>query len=96
MLVSQASGTSRESEESWSRVVDACTFDTVKKNPRAVTGDGIDFVFKGGPDTFINKGTNNRWRDVLTDDDLALYFEVISKKLPKDCINWLENGGTVA
>jgi aryl sulfotransferase len=82
-------------EESWPRLVDACTFATVKKNPRAVTGDGIDVIFKGGPDTFINKGTNGRWRDVLTDKDLELYAEVIDKSLDEDCANWLEGGGTV-
>ena len=30
-------------------------------------------MFKNGGTTFINKGTNGRWRDVLTPDDIARY-----------------------
>ena len=29
--------------------------------------------FVGGADTFLYKGTNGRWRDVLTADELAAY-----------------------
>ena len=29
--------------------------------------------FVGGADTFLYKGTNGRWRDVLTPDELAAY-----------------------
>ena len=27
--------------------------------------------FAGGPDSFLYKGSNGRWRDALTPDDLA-------------------------
>ena len=82
-------------EEAWPRLVDACSFETVKKNPLPVTGKNMDIMFKGGADTFINKGTNGRWKDVLTDDELALYKNVMERTLPQDCAHWLENGGRV-
>ena len=46
-------------------------------------------------DTFINKGTNGRWKGVLDDEDLALYDQAMGK-LPADYAQWLENGGPVA
>jgi aryl sulfotransferase len=54
--------------------------------------DGRQF-FAGGNASFINKGTNGRWRQVLTDEDLALYQATRTKVLTPDCAEWLENGG---
>ena len=48
--------------------------------------------FKGGAHTFINKGTNGRWRGVLTNEDLVLYARAMSATLPPDCAKWLESG----
>ena len=39
----------------------------------------VVLMFKGGADTFISKGTNGRWKDVPTDDELALYKNLIRK-----------------
>lgn len=82
-------------EASWPDLVEACSFATVKKNPRVVTGDGIDFAFKGGGDTFINKGTNGRWKDVLSEEELQMYRDAMTRTLDPDCARWLENGGPV-
>jgi len=82
------------SEEQWPAVVNRCTFATVKKDPEKVVGN-MDFGFKGGADTFINKGTNNRWHGVLDERDLKLYGTAM-KKLPADCANWLQNGWQAA
>ncbi len=77
-------------EEQWPSVIDRCRFSTVKKDPEKVVGN-MDGGFKGGAQTFINKGTNNRWQGVLSDDDLALYDTAMAK-LPADCADWLQNG----
>lgn len=82
-------------EASWPRLVEACSFATVKKNPKVVTGDGIDFAFKGGAETFINKGTNGRWKDVLSEDELQMYRDAMARTLDPDCAEWLESGGPV-
>lgn len=81
------------SEDLWPDVVRRCTFEEVKKDPSKVVGEGIAFAFKGGGDTFINKGTNKRWVGVLDDEDLALYDEAMAK-LPADYAAWLENGAS--
>lgn len=76
----------------WLAVVDACRFETVKKNPEKVTGD-MSIGFKGGAATFINKGTNGRWKDVLTEAELQMYRDAMARILEPDCATWLENGG---
>ena len=48
-------------------------------------------VFEGGIDRFLFKGTNGRWRDVLTDDDVALY-DVAAATLDPNLRSWLEGG----
>ena len=47
--------------------------------------------FKGGGDTFIFKGTNGRWNEVLNAEDLRQYRCAISRTLSPDCATWLEN-----
>ena len=79
-------------EAQWLDVVERCTFAAAKKNPEKIVGKNYQFAFKGGADTFINKGTNGRWVGVLDEEDLALYDEAMAK-LPADYAHWLENGG---
>lgn len=80
-------------EERWPAVVHACEFETVKANPEKVLEPMIDVMFKGGGQTFIHKGTNGRWKDVLSEEELELYREAMEKTLPPDCARWLEDGG---
>ncbi|MEZ5557853.1 MAG: sulfotransferase domain-containing protein [Pseudomonadales bacterium] len=79
----------------WPHVVDACTFATVKRHPERVVGE-MSASFSGGAQTFINQGTNGRWRGVLSDADLELYEAARLRVLPADCARWLERGWLVA
>lgn len=54
-------------------------------------GDDSTEFFSGGMGTFMNKGTNGRWRDVLSRDDLALYEERV-RQLDPQLRAWLEGG----
>lgn len=45
-----------------------------------------------GASTFFFKGTNGRWKDVLTSDELAMYEVTANKVLSPDCRRWLERG----
>jgi aryl sulfotransferase len=49
-------------------------------------------VFEGGAKTFINKGTNNRWRDTLTEEDNQAYEARAIQELGPDCAHWLATG----
>ena len=70
-----------------SAVVKAVSFRRVKQQAIAESAQPsrMPEVFKGGEATFINKGTNGRWRDVLTDEDVDLYKETRDKVLSLDC-----------
>ena len=53
-------------------------------------------TFEGGAGRFLFKGTNGRWRDALTPDDLALYDARVAARLPPDCARWVEGGRQAA
>lgn len=68
------------------------SFSSMKRNAEEINPDSHG-VFKGGPATFINKGTNGRWRKILAADDLALYYAAARRELNGDAQHWLETGG---
>ena len=51
--------------------------------------------FEGGSDIFIHKGTNGRWREVMTSGQLAQYDRRVEAQLTPECARWLEQGGKV-
>ena len=83
-------------EDRWPAVVEACRFETVKADPEKVLGARMSDFWEGGGQTFVFKGTNGRWKDVLTSDDLGLYEAAMKKTLAPDCAGWLEDGGAYA
>jgi aryl sulfotransferase len=73
------------------RAVSHCTFDYMKAHAELVTPRG-GVPFDGGGKTFINKGTNGRWRDQLHADE-SLAFEARAKaELGEHCADWLAHG----
>ena len=49
-------------------------------------------VFAGGAKAFINKGTNNRWKDVLTEADYQEYVDLAVSELGAECAAWVIEG----
>lgn len=65
--------------------------------PSLVERCGLDYMRRQAtgsrlPPGFFNKGTNGRWRDVLSPADIALCDEVAGRKLTPDCARWLRTG----
>lgn len=83
-------------ESRWDAVVHACQFETVKADPHKVIDDLHRSVFANDGKSFIHKGTNGRWKGVLTDEELDLYRQTMEETLPPDCARWLEEGGAYA
>jgi aryl sulfotransferase len=79
------------------RTVENTTFANVRKKVEDTPEeeDLSRLFFEGGQKRFFYKGTNQRWRGVLTDEDLTLYEEAMQRVLSPDCAAWLENGGAV-
>ena len=48
--------------------------------------------WEGGADTFINKGTNGRWKDVLSPADSLAYEAKAREMLGEACARWLMTG----
>jgi len=80
-------------EARWPDVVHRCRFETVKADPTKVIHEMHKVVFVDEGRAFIHKGTNGRWKDVLDDEEIALYHAAMEKRLPPDCARWLEEGG---
>jgi aryl sulfotransferase len=75
----------------WPQLVEAATFEKMK-NEGAALLPGIEMAIRDGHRTFINKGTNGRWKEVLTPDDIATYRARAAQALPPGLNDWLENG----
>ncbi len=80
-------------ESRWDDIVEHCTFDWMKGHAEQVTPMGGQ-IFDDGAKVFINKGTNQRWKDVLTDADIQEYQELAIKELGEECAQWVFNGKT--
>lgn len=81
----------RIDERNWRKLLDHSSFSYMKANagkfaPRGGVG------FEGGAQTFIHKGTNGRWREVLSDAENAWYADTARKRLGPECAHWLETG----
>ncbi len=49
-------------------------------------------VFAQGAASFFHKGTNGRWREQLTPDEIARCDEIAARELAPDCAHWLRTG----
>jgi aryl sulfotransferase len=68
-------------------IAQATTFASMKENSEELMGAGK---------WLINKGTNGRWKEILTNEDLVLYerakAEAMRQGISADCLKWLETG----
>ena len=81
-------------ERLWPVLVEQASFETMKANAEQLLPT-IGRVFAGGAQSFIHKGTNGRWREVLSEAELRECDAAIARTLSPDCAHWLEHGGPV-
>jgi aryl sulfotransferase len=77
-------------EAKWPARVARCTFEAMRARSDEI--GSFEIAFEGGAKSFLFKGTNGRWRDVLTPAELAAYEERVAELLPPDGAAWLERG----
>ena len=77
-------------ESAWPRIMRNCTLSEMRAAHAGA--ERLNARFKGGAETFFYKGTNGRWREVLSEEELALYDQAAQRVLTVDCREWLENG----
>ena len=78
-------------ERKWDAILEHCSFDYMRAHaePSVPLGGAM---WEGGAKTFIHKGTNGRWRDVLTEEDNANYESRALEELGPECAHWLASG----
>ncbi len=75
----------------FAKIVEHCTFDYMKAHAEKAAPLG-GALWNGGAKTFINKGTNGRWRDTLSAAEIAAYEAKALKELGPQCARWLAEG----
>jgi len=78
-------------EAIWPKLVEAATFASMKQNGAQILAK-LEHLFRGGHETFLHQGTNDRWREVLTEADLELYEKRAHGALSPGHFDWLRNG----
>jgi aryl sulfotransferase len=73
------------------KIIEHCSFDYMKSRASEMAPRG-GAVWKGGAATFINKGINGRWRDALSEDEIAAYDAKGLAELGPECFRWLTTG----
>jgi aryl sulfotransferase len=84
------------SADELARVIEVTTFSQMRADllrDEAARGGPGGSLFEGGMATFMHKGTNGRWRDVLTPDELDAY-DARAALLEDELRDWLEHGRT--
>ncbi len=76
-------------------LVRAATFESMKKDGDALVPIA-QMAWDKGADRFLNKGTNDRWKDVLTKADVARYEALAASKWTKSVESWVRQGRLIA
>ena len=82
-------------EPTLAKIVEHCGFDYMKSHATQMAPLGGQ-LWNGGGETFINKGTNGRWRDTLSPADIKAYEDRAAAELGPAGAAWLADGGTYA
>jgi aryl sulfotransferase len=81
-------------ETKWDLIVEHCSFDWMREHGEKIVPLG-GAVWKGGIKTFMNKGTNGRWRGTLTEAESAEYEAKALAELGPEGAHWLATGEVV-
>ena len=78
-------------EANWDAILEHCSFNYMKDHAQASVPLG-GALWEGGAKSFIHKGKNGRWRDVLSEDESKNYERIAEEKLGPACAHWLKTG----
>lgn len=84
----------RIDESKWPIIQEHCSFDYMKQHASKSAPLGGVF-WEGGAQTFIYQGTNGRWKNILTSEDVAKYEATALLNLGQECAHWLATGESV-
>lgn len=81
----------RVPQDLWPRLAEAAHIDTMRRQGAALMPEVVK-MFSQGSDTFFYKGVNGRWRDIVAEEDLAIYDAKVKAHFTSACAKWLEFG----
>lgn len=76
-------------EPVWPRLIEAAGFDAMKARAEKLT-PGIDTGFYKDARGFFSKGQVGQWQNILNEDDLQAYTDLLAHSLTQDHIDWLD------
>jgi aryl sulfotransferase len=80
-------------DEELDLVVHNTTIGFMKQNNEKILGPGFGAMFEGGGNSFINKGTNNRWEGELTQEEIENYLNYARVRLGEKGAYWASHDG---
>lgn len=75
----------------WPHLLQRVSFNFMKAHGAEIMGRA-EQSFKGGAATFINRGENGLWRNVLDEGEKSLYELAANRALDQQARSWLEKG----
>lgn len=90
--IAQFLKTPEMSPDDWKAAVEHCTFQWMKDHAEMSAPPQSEVAFEEGAKSFINKGTNGRWKDILSEEDSRRYLEKARQELGEECALFLEKG----
>jgi aryl sulfotransferase len=75
----------------WPELIIAARFEAMRRDGAVLMGS-VASEFQEGRSRFFHKGTNERWRGVFREDDLAFYDAKVAVTLSPECARWVANG----
>ncbi|MET0286208.1 MAG: sulfotransferase domain-containing protein [Polyangiales bacterium] len=74
-------------QQRWQEIVHHCSFEYMKANAtKSLPMEGA--FWDDGSRTFVNKGVNGRWREVLSRVDVERYEARAERELGPECARW--------
>ena len=78
-------------EAVWPTLIAAADFE-VMKGQAAELMPGAQHSWRNGADSFLHKGTNGRWRDMVAPEDLERYDARVKAEFEPELAAWIEHG----
>jgi aryl sulfotransferase len=75
----------------WPELVTTASFDAMQAQGEALLPN-LQRTFDGGAARFLHKGTNGRWKDVVSSADLARYDALVEVLFTPDLAYWVSHG----
>jgi aryl sulfotransferase len=75
----------------WPAILEHTSFDYMKDHAEKIVPLGGE-LWQDGAQTFIHRGTNGHWKDVLGPDEVERYETRAREELGQECAHWLATG----